>query len=61
MWSLEQMEEAGATVVNSHEARTVLDGHFSYSGEIPACRHLRRVGRTTSAGRRGATGSPIRF
>jgi 7,8-dihydropterin-6-yl-methyl-4-(beta-D-ribofuranosyl)aminobenzene 5'-phosphate synthase len=33
--SAERMEEAGATVVNSHEARAVLDGHFFYSGEIP--------------------------
>ena len=33
--SAERMEEAGATVVNSHEARAVLDGHFYYSGEIP--------------------------
>jgi len=33
--SAERMEEAGATVVNSHEARAILDGHFYYSGEIP--------------------------
>jgi 7,8-dihydropterin-6-yl-methyl-4-(beta-D-ribofuranosyl)aminobenzene 5'-phosphate synthase len=33
--SAERMEAAGATVVNSREARTVLDGHFYYSGEIP--------------------------
>jgi len=29
------MEEAGATVVNAKEARSILDGHFYYSGEIP--------------------------
>jgi 7,8-dihydropterin-6-yl-methyl-4-(beta-D-ribofuranosyl)aminobenzene 5'-phosphate synthase len=33
--SAERMEEVGATVVNSHDARAVLDGHFFYSGEIP--------------------------
>jgi 7,8-dihydropterin-6-yl-methyl-4-(beta-D-ribofuranosyl)aminobenzene 5'-phosphate synthase len=33
--SAERMEGAGATVVNSHDARAVLDGHFYYSGEIP--------------------------
>jgi 7,8-dihydropterin-6-yl-methyl-4-(beta-D-ribofuranosyl)aminobenzene 5'-phosphate synthase len=33
--SAELMEEAGATVVNAHEARSILDGHFYYSGEIP--------------------------
>lgn len=33
--SAERMEAAGATVVSSRDARTVLDGHFYYSGEIP--------------------------
>jgi 7,8-dihydropterin-6-yl-methyl-4-(beta-D-ribofuranosyl)aminobenzene 5'-phosphate synthase len=33
--SAEQMEAAGATVVNSREARPLLEGHFYYSGEIP--------------------------
>ena len=33
--SVAHMEENGATVVNSHEARTILDGHIYYSGEIP--------------------------
>jgi 7,8-dihydropterin-6-yl-methyl-4-(beta-D-ribofuranosyl)aminobenzene 5'-phosphate synthase len=33
--SAERMEEAGATIVNSREARAVLDGHFYYSGVIP--------------------------
>ncbi len=33
--SAEQMEEAGATVFSSRDARPVLDGHFYYSGEIP--------------------------
>jgi 7,8-dihydropterin-6-yl-methyl-4-(beta-D-ribofuranosyl)aminobenzene 5'-phosphate synthase len=33
--SAERMEEVGATVVSSREARTLLDGHVYYSGEIP--------------------------
>jgi 7,8-dihydropterin-6-yl-methyl-4-(beta-D-ribofuranosyl)aminobenzene 5'-phosphate synthase len=33
--SAEQMDAAGATVVNSREARPLLDGHFYYSAEIP--------------------------
>lgn len=33
--SAERMEETGATVVSSRDARAVLDGHFYYSGEIP--------------------------
>ena len=30
-----QMEQQGARVVNDGKARTLLDGHFHYSGEIP--------------------------
>jgi 7,8-dihydropterin-6-yl-methyl-4-(beta-D-ribofuranosyl)aminobenzene 5'-phosphate synthase len=33
--SAERMEAAGATVVSSRDARSVLEGHFYYSGEIP--------------------------
>jgi 7,8-dihydropterin-6-yl-methyl-4-(beta-D-ribofuranosyl)aminobenzene 5'-phosphate synthase len=31
----EELERHGATVVNNHEARLLLDSHFYYSGEIP--------------------------
>ncbi|HET6376596.1 MAG TPA: MBL fold metallo-hydrolase [Methylocella sp.] len=31
----EELESLGATVVNSPDARLLLDGHFYYSGEIP--------------------------
>jgi 7,8-dihydropterin-6-yl-methyl-4-(beta-D-ribofuranosyl)aminobenzene 5'-phosphate synthase len=30
-----ELEQHGAAVVNSHEERLLLDGHFYYSGEIP--------------------------
>lgn len=33
--SAERMKAVGATVVSSRDARTILDGHVYYSGEIP--------------------------